>query len=136
MPHRLPRLLHQQSARLPTVQPHLHKQGPLRPKPSWIRLPNRLMNGRQQRWTKLKSGKRQKGKFLKPSTKSLQSPKKNNESSLASELAKLTQQSTNMKKQTDEIEAWRVNFDADQQLRFSKQDKKMTKKTKCTVKQV
>ena len=33
-----------------------------------------------------------------------------------------------MKKQTDEIEAWHVNFNADQQLRFHEQDKKMTKK--------
>eukprot|EP00957_Ditylum_brightwellii_P104795 7987907-Ditylum_brightwellii.AAC.1 len=31
-----------------------------------------------------------------------------------------------MKKQTDEIEAWRVNFDADQQLRNREQDKKMS----------
>eukprot|EP00957_Ditylum_brightwellii_P193836 14760360-Ditylum_brightwellii.AAC.1 len=33
-----------------------------------------------------------------------------------------------MKKQTNEIEAWRVNFDANQQLRFREQDKKMAKK--------
>eukprot|EP00957_Ditylum_brightwellii_P202827 15331961-Ditylum_brightwellii.AAC.1 len=33
-----------------------------------------------------------------------------------------------MKKQTNEIEVWRVNFNADQQLRCHEQDKKMAKK--------
>jgi len=47
---------------------------------------------------------------------------------LASELAKLTHQSTEMKKQSNEIKAWRVNFDTDQEQRFCKQDKKMAKK--------
>eukprot|EP00957_Ditylum_brightwellii_P016624 1249817-Ditylum_brightwellii.AAC.1 len=53
--------------------------------------------------------------------------KKNEESSLASELAKPTQRSTEMKQQTDKIEAWQVNFNEEQKKIFRGQDKKMAK---------
>eukprot|EP00957_Ditylum_brightwellii_P084250 6406009-Ditylum_brightwellii.AAC.1 len=33
-----------------------------------------------------------------------------------------------MKKHTDEIKVWQVNFDADQEQRFHEQDKKIAKK--------
>eukprot|EP00957_Ditylum_brightwellii_P087244 6640617-Ditylum_brightwellii.AAC.2 len=53
--------------------------------------------------------------------------KKNEESSLASELAKLTQRSTELKQQTDKIEAWQVTFNEEQKQIFREQDRRWQK---------
>eukprot|EP00957_Ditylum_brightwellii_P089076 6783177-Ditylum_brightwellii.AAC.1 len=67
-------------------------------------------------------------KFSQALVRLKEATKKNEESSLACKLAKLSQWSAELKKQTDNIDAWQIIFNEEQKQILREQDKKIAKK--------